>query len=721
MPTFPDSGIPPGPAVRPGIGRRRPAGDPLPVQFLKGVGPAKARLMKRLGIETPVALLHFSPRAHEDRRSLRDLGSLRDGEAAVFRGRVVSARLQRIPRRVSRRSMSVVKVAVADDTGSIDLEFWNQPFRERQFHEGEEVLVSGKTVRKKGKGPLRMSSPEVEHLGDEAEDPDPVSWGRIVPVYPLTKGLRQRDLRRAVRDALAKHLHEVEDPVPPELLRGRDLPPLRGAVAAIHFPAEPAAAEEARRRLVFDELLFLQLALALRRRSLVQEDRGFAYALGGRLDRRIRARFPFAFTAAQDRAVRDILADLAATHPMNRLLQGDVGSGKTALALYAMLAAVANGRQAALLAPTEILAEQHFRGFRRALSGSKVRVEALTGGIPAKERRAVLAGVKSGAVGILVATHAVLEGDVEFHDLGMAVVDEQHRFGVHQRRVFREKGLRPDLLYLTATPIPRTLALTLFGDLDVSVLDEKPPGRRPVRTVAVAPGEEAAACETVRREIAAGRQAFFVCPLVEESEDLDLRAAEEEAERLGTRVFPDLRVGLLHGRMAPKRKRSVMDDFRAGRIHVLVSTVVVEVGVDVPNASVLAVLHAERFGLSQLHQLRGRIGRGPHPSLCLLFTDPRGEDGRRRIEAMLSTDDGFEIAEMDLRIRGSGEFFGARQSGLPDVRFPEALLDAPLLDRSRRDAFALVAGDPALALPAHRALREHLLRRFADRIDLVRV
>jgi len=339
----------------------------------------------------------------------------------------------------------------------------------------------------------------------------------------------------------------------------------------------------------------------------------------------------------------------------------------------------------------------------------------------ALERRRLLADVREGEVDVLVSTHAVLERDVGFRDLGVAVVDEQHRFGVHQRRAFREKGLRPDLLYLTATPIPRTLALSAAGDLDVSVLDERPPGRRPVRTVAVAPDEEAAAHDLVRREAAAGRQAFFVCPLVEESEDLDLRAAKKEAVRLRTEVFPDLRVGLLHGRMKGPEKSAAMDDFRAGRTQVLVTTVLVEVGVDVPDASVLAVLHAERFGLSQLHQLRGRIGRGPHASTCLLFADPRSEDARRRIDAMLSTDDGFRIAEMDLRIRGPGEFFGSRQSGLPDLRFPESLLDYPLLEESRKLAFDLVGRDPALESPENRTLRDAMLRRFGDRLDLVRV
>jgi ATP-dependent DNA helicase RecG len=673
-----------------------------------------------MGLRTPVDLLHHYPRAHEDRRRAVPVADLVEDRWAVVRGRIVEASVQRIrPKTPGGKARSLFRAVVDDGTGLLDLEYWNQHWLGKNYAEGDEVIVSGKATRVRGRRALRMSSPDTEVL--EGGDPGPASWGRWVPVYPLGKGVRQRHLRDAVLDAIAKHLDEVEDPVPPAVREAAGLTGLREAVAAIHFPADPAEAERARRRLRFDELLGLQVALALRRRSLVREERGFAYALTPELDRRIRARFPFAFTAAQDAAVAAILGDLAASHPMNRLLQGDVGCGKTAVALYAMLVAVANRRQAAILAPTEILAEQHLEGFRRTLRGSRVRVELLAGGLRAKERREVLAGVEDGSVAVLVATHAVLEGDVRFRDLGVAVVDEQHRFGVHQRRTFREKGLRPDLLYLTATPIPRTVALALFGDLDVSVIDARPPGRRPVRTIAVGPDGEAEAYDLVRREAAAGRQALFVCPLVEESEALDLRAAAREAERLGRSVFPDLRVGLLHGRMKSAEKRAVMGEFRAGRLHVLVSTVVVEVGVDVPNASVLAVLHAERFGLSQLHQLRGRIGRGPHPSTCLLFAVPKDGDAKRRIDAMVATDDGFRIAELDFEIRGPGEFFGARQSGISDLRFPEALADAALLARTREAAFDLVARDPGLEAPEHRVLREHLVRRFGDRLDLGRV
>jgi ATP-dependent DNA helicase RecG len=714
MPPFPESGIPaPAAPRRAPKSASRPRAEPDPLLSLKGVKGKPLAALRSLGIATPVDLLHWYPRGHEDRRTAVPIGSLLEEVPSVVRGRVAEVELRRT------RVGPLVRVTVEDGTGELEIEFWNQAWREDAYEVGQEVIVSGRLVRTGKLQRPHMSTPEIEVLKGGVAGP--AQWGRLVPIYPLTKGIRHWHLRDAVYDALGKHLGEIRDPVPPDLLRGAGLMDLPDAIRTFHFPETRKQAEEARRRLRFDEMLALQVALALRRRSLVQEERRFTYSLGAELDRRIRARFPFPFTAAQDRAAKEILADLAAPHPMNRLLQGDVGSGKTAVALYAMLVAVANRRQAAILAPTEILAEQHLRGFRRALENSRVRVELLAGKMRAKPRRELLAAVKSGEVGVLVATHAVLEGDVDFADLGVAVVDEQHRFGVHQRQAFRKKGLRPDLLYLTATPIPRTVALSIFGDLDVSVLDERPPGRFPVATREVDASGEAEAYELVRSEVAAGRRAFFICPLVEESEALDLRAAEEEAERLRRDVFPDLRVGLLHGRLPAKEKQEVMDDFRAGRVQVLVSTVVVEVGVDVPEASVLAVLHAERFGLSQLHQLRGRIGRGKHRSTCLLFAKPVSEEARRRIDAMVETDDGFRIAEIDYGIRGPGEFFGAKQSGISDLRFPEALMDAPLVARSREAAFALVAKDPDLRLPEHAALRKHLLRRFGGRIDLVRV
>ena len=691
------------------------------LETLTGIGPKVAASLRAAGIETPADLLLHYPRSHDDRRLPRKAASLREGDEAMVRLRVVRASGGRDPG--SARTSRVVRIRGADDSGVLDLEFWGQPWRRKHFPLDAEFLAFGRLARGYDRR-LSFAATETTTLVDgdgAAVEPDPLSWNRVVPVYPLMEGLKQKVLRKLVHRALEEHIESLEDPIPGEVAAGLDLPPLRESVRAIHFPDAPEDVARARKRLEFEELFLLQVALALRRRALVRERRGRSYALTPELDRRIRARFPFPFTPDQDRAVADILADLRAPHPMNRLLQGDVGSGKTAVALYAMLAAVANRRQAAILAPTEILAEQHRIGFGRALEGSRVRVGFLAGRAPARERNPVLQSVADGTTQVLVATHAVLESEVRFRDLGLAVVDEQHRFGVRQRDAFRRKGLRPDLLYLSATPIPRTLALSLYGDLDVSVIEHRPPGRQPVRTVEVPPGREREALELIRRACAAGRQAFFVCPLVEESAKTDLRAAEAEAERLRTDVFPEFTVGLVHGRMKGAEKRAAMEAFRAGRVQVLVSTVVVEVGVDVPNASVLAILHAERFGLSTLHQLRGRIGRGPHPATCLLFAGPGGVDARARIDAMLETDDGFEIAARDLRIRGFGEFFGTRQSGAPELRFPEALLDGPLLDRARRAAAALVERDPRLSSAPHGTLRRAVWRRFGAHLDLARV
>ncbi len=700
-----------------------------PVQYVRGVGPSRARLLERLGVRTPADLLRFAPRHHEDRRVLTPLSELRDGDRATVRGLVREVRFRRI---FGRRSL--VEVVVADGDGVVVAEWWNQPYRKEHFREGDPVVLSG---RVHAKGGMRMSAPEVEVLRGEGETPageadggddgptpgdaPSLHWGRLVPVYPLTRGLTQGPLRRAVRAVLDRHRGAAVDPVPAAVAAAHDLPPLEDALEALHFPATPEAGEAARRRLRFEELLLLQTAMALRRRDLEREVRAFRYAVDARLDGRIRARFPFPFTGGQDRAVADITADLASPHPMNRLLQGDVGCGKTAVALYALLVAVAHGRQGAILAPTEILAEQHHGTFRRALKGSRVRIHFLGGGVGGKRRAALLEEVAGDGADLVIGTHAVLEQDVRFRDLGVAVIDEQHRFGVLQRRTFRDKGLQPDLLYLTATPIPRTLCMTVFGDLDVSVIAERPPGRHPVATRRFRRREERAVHALLRAEIAAGRQAFVVCPLVEESEELDLRAATAEAERLRTEVFPDLRVGLLHGRMSRDDKRAAMEEFRAGRTQVLVTTVVVEVGVDVPNASVLCILHAERFGLATLHQLRGRVGRGPHGSLCLLVSDARSGDADARLDAMVETEDGFRIAEEDLRLRGPGEFFGTRQHGLPDLRTPEALADAPLVDAARRAALAIVERDPDLRAAPHAPLRTTLLERFGEGLALARV
>jgi ATP-dependent DNA helicase RecG len=539
-------------------------------------------------------------------------------------------------------------------------------------------------------------------------------------VYGLTRGLTQRPTRSLIKRLVDEYAALVAEPLPESLRTRRRLPPLAAALTASHFPATEAELAAGRRRLIFDDFFLFQLGLAIRRQREGRQ-RGLSMNPPGSLGRRLLDALPYRLTGAQERVWREIRDDMAEPYPMNRLLQGDVGSGKTVVATLAILTALEAGYQAAFMAPTEILAEQHLMTLRTLLDPLDVEVALLTNALRGKGRERLLADAAAGTLGCVVGTHALVQESVQFKRLGLVVVDEQHRFGVAQRAMLRGKGERPDVLVMTATPIPRTLALTLYGDLDVSVLDELPPGRKPVVTVARGEGRRGQIYEFLRAEIAAGRQAYVVCPLVEESEVSDLRAATEMAERLGRAVFPDLRVGLLHGRLSFSDKERVMREFKEGHAHLLVSTTVIEVGIDVPNASVMLIEHAERFGLSQLHQLRGRVGRGPWKSYCILLSAASSEDAKRRISAMTETNDGFRIAEVDLAVRGPGEFFGTRQSGLPEFHVADLLRDGALLEEARRDALALVARDPELLVPEYRALRAAVLARWRGKLDLASV
>jgi ATP-dependent DNA helicase RecG len=564
-----------------------------------------------------------------------------------------------------------------------------------------------------------MQHPDFE-IVEEGED-ETLHTGRLVPIYRLTEGLPQRWLRSLLWRVVGEHAAKVPEILPDAVRRRREVIPLPQAVRAIHFPQTDEELSAARRRLVFDDFLLLQLGLAIRRQREGRA-RGIAIEPAGDLVGRLRRTLPFRLTAAQERVWGEIRRDLAEPYAMNRLLQGDVGSGKTIVAAMAILTAVEAGYQAALMAPTEILAEQHLMTLRQLLPPLGVPVALLTSAIKGREREALLDGVASGGIPCLVGTHALIQEGVEFHRLGLAVADEQHRFGVVQRAMLRRKGDNPHVLVMTATPIPRTLALTLYGDLDVSVIDEMPPGRQPIVTVSRAEGKRAQIYAFLRQQIKEGRQGYVVCPLVEESEATDLKAATLMAERLQKEVFPDLRVGLLHGRMGLVEKEAAMMAFKAGEIHILVSTTVIEVGIDVPNASVMLVEHAERFGLTQLHQLRGRVGRGSWKSYCILLESGRlSDEARRRLEAMTQTNDGFRIAEVDLELRGPGDFFGTRQSGLPEFRVADLLRDGRVLEEARQEAFALVAADPDLAQPEHRGLRAALLARWRGKLDLASV
>jgi ATP-dependent DNA helicase RecG len=698
------------PSPSPGM----PAGLATPLQYVKGVGPQRARLLERLGLASARDALDWLPRRYEDRRQLVPFRQLRLGEMQATGGTVVG-----VSAPPPRRPRVPVTVLLRDASGFFSGLWFNQPYLAQVFKRGQRVFLFGKVVPARGKGPLAMQNPEFE-IVEEDEDAS-LHMGRIVPVYGLTEGLTQRPMRTLLHRVVERFADLVADPLPEPLRRRRDLPKSPQAYRAIHFPDSLEAAEAARRRFVFEDFLLLQLGLALRRRREGARP-GHAIAPPGRLVARLLERLPFALTAAQRRVFEEIRADLARPTPMNRLLQGDVGSGKTIVAVMALLTAVEAGFQGVLMAPTEILAEQHVLTLRGWLEPLGVPVALLAAGQKGKEREAALAAAADGTAPVLVGTHALIQEGVAFSRLGLAVVDEQHRFGVLQRASLRAKGRHPDVLVMTATPIPRTLALTLYGDLDVSVLDELPPGRQRITTAWRSEAKRREIYDFIRKELDQGRQAYVVYPLVEESEASDLRAATAMAERLAREVYPERRVGLIHGRLGFEAKDAVMRAFKAGELDVLVATTVIEVGIDVPNATVMLIEHAERFGLAQLHQLRGRVGRGSVRSYCILLASGLlSDEAQRRLQAMGETQDGFRIAEVDLEIRGPGEFFGTRQAGLPEFRAANLLTDAPLLEEARREALALVERDPGLRLPEHGALRDALVARWREKLDLASV
>ena len=686
--------------------------------------------MRDIGLETVADLLHHYPRRYIDRSNVAEIGSLRVGQEATFIGTIRKVVVGR-----TRNKKSIVTIRVFDGTGLAEVTWFNQPWQAKKHREEQEVAVSGKITRY-GRT-FRVQSPSVEVL--RGGDADHIHTGRLVPLHPATEGVSTTVLRRLVHEAL-RRLDSVPDPLPAEIRERHGLPPLEGAIRDVHFPEEDPRQREARRRLKFDELFFLELGVAFRKHRVESRAEGIAHDLDGELADRFVEVLPFELTGAQRRTIGEIGREMASSRPMNRLLQGDVGSGKTVVALYACLVAAQSGRQAAIMAPTEVLAGQHLRSVEALLAplgGRRVTASAddsqasllgesaegpryalLTASVTGRDRERILEALAAGEVDILVGTHALVQERVEWRDLSLAVIDEQHRFGLHQRIALKEKGAQPDVLIMTATPIPRTLALTYYGDLDVSVLDEMPPGRQPIETRIVRTElERESAYDLVRREVAAGRQAFVVCAAIDQDNRLEVKAAEREAERLATEVFPDLRIALLHGRMRPKEKEERMDAFRRGEADLLISTTVIEVGVDVPNATVMLVENAERFGLSQLHQLRGRIGRGAHSSFCVLFDEagPENEDAAARLEAMVRTTDGFELADEDLRLRGEGTLFDIRQSGMPDLKLARLAYDTDLVKLARDEAFSLIETDPELE--GRPELREEMERRFEDSID----
>jgi ATP-dependent DNA helicase RecG len=684
-----------------------------PLRYVRGVGPRRAADLEHVGLQTVEDLLLRFPLRYENRAALRDVGSLRPGEAATIAGEVVSAGV----RTTRRPGFRLFEIIVRDATGLVRGVFPNQPFLRDVFHAGQHVVLFG-PVEFRGHGGLQFTNPEYELVKTGGDDEAAIHVGRIVPIYEKAGSMTPRLQRSLVHRLLLELPGPLPDPLPEPIRLRRKLPDRRHALAESHFPPDGtdvaalnAFRTPAQQRLIFEEFFLFQSGLVLRKRHHAGDRKPQPVVITDRIREAARHVLPFRLTPGQRQALREIVEDMQRPEPMNRLLQGDVGAGKTIVAMLAALVAMECGLQVAVMAPTEILADQHYLTIRRLLDKSRFRVALVSGGLTPARRRAVLAEVQSGAVHLAVGTHALAEHAVGFHSLGLVIIDEQHRFGVLQRAALRLKGVHPDVLVMTATPIPRTLALTAFGDLDVSVIADLPPGRQPVRTIARPESRREEVYRLARRELEAGRQVYIVYPLVEDSEKIDLRAATAMADHLRAEVYPDYSVGLLHGRLAPAEKDRTMAAFARGDLHVLVSTTVVEVGVDVPNASLMIVEHAERFGLAQLHQLRGRVGRGRHPSTCvLLYQAPLSDAGRARIDALVETTDGFVIAERDLALRGPGDFFGTRQSGLPTLRVGDLLRDHALMEEARRDAVCWLDEDAAQPLIAY--LAEHWAERF---------
>jgi len=686
------------------------------VRFLKGVGPKRVKVFNSVGINSIEDLLYYFPRRYEDRTKFVLIKDLKEGLVQTVKAEVL-AKGQRQSWR--RRRFSILELEVSDDTGRVSCVWFNQPYLKDYFKVGETLILYGKLERYGNK--LQMSSPEFEIVSEDSDEA--LNTGRIVPVYSLPSGLSQRTFRRFIKNILDEYLPKINDFLPFDIRSKNNLLNLAKALREIHFPENFDLQKDAYRRLSFEEFFLFQMLLVLRKAKKKQKQ-GITHKIGGNLVRDYISNLPFKLTNAQAKVIQEILLDMAKPQAMQRLLQGDVGSGKTVVAVAITLTVIEGGYQAAVMAPTEVLGRQHYEKIKSQVSslrsqGEKIKICLLVGSSHKKEKEAIYQQIEAGKVDLVIGTHALLEEGVKFKKLGLVVIDEQHKFGVGQRALLPQKGLNPDVLIMTATPIPRTLAITLYGDLDISVIQELPPGRIPVKTSHFDFSQQRKAYEIARQQLALGRQVFIVYPVIEESYALDIAGAKKMYEQLKGGEFKDFKVGLIHGRLKQEEQDKTMSAFINKEFNVLVCTTVLEVGIDIPEATCMIVEHAERFGLSQLHQLRGRVGRGPYESFCLLISDAQTEDAKARIAAMLKSNDGFNIAEEDLKIRGPGEFFGRRQHGLSELKIGNPLAQMQLLKLAREDAVNLINKDPHLLLRQNVPLKEKLLQRFPEYEELL--
>ena len=700
-----------------------------PVQYLKGVGPRRAEQFGRLRVKIIEDLLYFLPWRYEDRSQISVIADLKPDLHQTVCGVIQSTRLI-ITRR---KRFQIVETLVGDDTGSVIARWFNQSYLEKLLKPGHHVMLSGKTRTDRSLRHRIIFEGPVYELLDAPEDPSNLSGlhtGCIVPIYHETQGLSSRQIRSLLRQRLNDCANQIPERLPTSVRAAFRFPTLAESLENVHFPSGGMSLEvlscaktKSHQHLIFEELLLMQLGLGLRRREVVLEGKGIEFHADGRILMQFLKRLPYQLTLAQQRVLQEIKGDMVKRQPMNRLLQGDVGCGKTVIAVAAVMIAVDNGYQAALMTPTEILAEQHYLTIKKLVKPLGISIALVSQGLTGQSRRVIEGEMATGKVNLIIGTHALIQEGVRFHKLGLAIIDEQHKFGVMQRALLTKKGYHPDVLVMTATPIPRTLALSVYGDLDISVIDEMPQGRGSVQTILYTESQRAKAYRLVRDQIACGRQAYVIYPLVDESEKSSLKAAVKMARHLQDNVFIDLNVELLHGQMKTEEKEKVMARFKKRKIHVLVATTVVEVGLDIPNATVMLIEHADRYGLTQLHQLRGRVGRGPHPSYCLLMAGFSGlsrltEDARKRLSILVRNQDGFVIAEEDLQLRGPGDFFGTRQSGLPELRVANIIRDAVWLEKARSVAGEILKDDPFLKKQEHRDLREALYRKWKDRLNL---